>query len=222
MGAGLKRLSVIAAVLVALVVLGVAQLVLPGLAAQRLRDRLAAHGTVISVSVSAFPAIELLWHHADHVAIRMSDYRSSVGPLGSTLAQAADVGSIDASANQLQAGLLTLRDATLTKRGSQLTGTARVSEADLRAAVPFLDNVQPVASGGGQLTLRGTATLFGVTASVDATVAAQGGDLIVQPDVPFAGLATLTVFANPHVAVQGVAASAAPNGFSLLARGALQ
>jgi hypothetical protein len=209
-------------VLVALVVLGVAQLVLPGIAAQRLRDRLSGSGTVISVKVSAFPAIELLWHHADHVVVRMADYRSAVGPLGSTLAGAADAGSIDASAQQLQAGLLTLRDATLTKRGNQLTGTARVSEADLRAAVPFLDNVQPVASGGGQLTLRGTATLFGVTASVDATVAAQGGHVIVQPDVPFGGLATVTVFSNPHVAVQGLAASTAPDGFSLLAKGALQ
>jgi hypothetical protein len=208
--------------LVVLVVLGVAQLVLPGIAAQRLRDRLSGSGTVLSVKVSAFPAIELLWHHADRVVVRMADYRSAVGTLGSTLAGAADAGTIDASAQQLQAGLLTLRDATLTKRGDQLTGTARVSEADLRAAVPFLDDVQPVASGGGQLTLRGTATLFGVTASVDATVAAEGGHVIVQPDVPFGGLATLTVFSNPHVDVQGVAASTAADGFSLLARGALQ
>jgi hypothetical protein len=218
----LKRLSVIAAVLVALLVLGVAQLVLPGIAAQRLRDRLSDSGTVISVKVSAFPAIELLWHHADHVVVRMADYRSGVGTLGSTLAGAADAGSIDASAEQLQAGLLTLRDATLTKRGNRLTGTARVSEADLRAAVPFLDDLQPVASGGGQLTLRGTATLFGVTASVDAIVAAQSGHVIVQPDVPFGGLATVTVFSNPHVDVEGVAASTAPDGFSLLARGELR
>jgi hypothetical protein len=57
---------------------------------------------------------------------------------------------------------------------------------------------------------------------VDATVAAQGGHLIVQPDVPFGGLATLTLFSNPHVNVQGVAASTAPDGFALLAKGALQ
>jgi hypothetical protein len=46
--------------------------------------------------------------------------------------------------------------------------------------------------------------------------------VIVQPDVPFGGLATVTVFSNPHVDVQGLAASTAPDGFSLLARGALQ
>jgi hypothetical protein len=218
----MKRLAAIASGLAALLVLGVIQLVLPGIAAQRLRDRLAKSGTVLSVKVSAFPAIELLWHQADHVVVRMADYRSGVGSLGSNLAGAADAGSLDASTAVLQAGLLTLRDASVTKRGNELTGTARVSEADLRAAVPFLDDVQPVASGGGQLVLRGTATLFGVTASVDATVAAAGGHVIVQPDVPFGGLATVTVFSNSHIHVQGVAASPLPDGFSLSAHGALQ
>jgi hypothetical protein len=217
-----KRLAAIGFVLLVVIVLVVAQLVLPGIAARRLRDRLAQSGTVISVQVSAFPAIELLWHHADRVVIRMADYHSGTGSLGSTLAGAGDAGSIDASATVLQTGLLTLRGARLTKHGNQLVGSARVTEADLRAAVPFLDDVQPVASGGGQLTLQGTATLFGLTASVDATVAAAGGRVIVQPDVPLGGLATLTLFSNPHVAVQSVAASAAPGGFSLLAQAALQ
>jgi hypothetical protein len=215
----LKRLAAVATALVVVVVLGVAQLVLPGVAAQRLRDRLSASGTVMSVKVSAFPAIELLWHHADRVVVRMADYRAAVTALGSTLAGAGDAGSVDASAAQLDVGLLTLRDATLRKRGDQLTGSARVTEADLRAAVPFIDDVRPIASGGGQLTLQGTATLFGVTASVGATVAAQGGNVIVQPDVPFGGFATLTVFSNPHLAVDDVAASAAPGGFSLQAHG---
>jgi len=205
-----------------LLVLALAQLVLPGIAASRLRDRLSRSGTVLSVKVSAFPAIELLWQRADSVVIRMARYRSGAGPLGNTLAQAASAGSIDASADELDAGLLTLRDATLTKRGNQLTGSARVTEADLRASVPFLDSVQPVASPHGVLKLRGTATVFGVTAGVTAIIAAQDGQVIVQPDVPFGGLATVTVFANPHVSVQEVGASAAPDGFSLQARGALQ
>lgn len=217
----MKRLALLATALVVLVLLVVAQLVLPGIAAQRLRDHLSSSGTVISVKVSAFPAIELLWHQADHVVVRMADYRAPVTSLGSDLAGAGDAGSVDASATRLDVGLLTLRDASMTKRGDRLTGTARVTQADLRAAVPFIDNVQPIASGGGQLTLQGTATLFGVTASAAATVAAQGGAVIVQPDVPFGGLATLTLFSNPHLAVLDVAASPAPGGFSLRARGQL-
>jgi DUF2993 family protein len=215
----MRRLAAIGTVALVVVVLGIAQLVLPGIAAQQLRDRLAKHGEVIHVEVDAFPAIELLWHTADKVVIRMASYRSSSGDLGSSLAQANDVGTLDASAAQVDVGLLRLRDASLRKQGNELSGSASVTEADLRASAPFLDNVQPVASTTGQLTLRGTATLLGVTASVDATVAAVQGRLIVQPDVPFGALATFTLFDNPHVAVQQISAQSTASGFNVDARG---
>jgi hypothetical protein len=218
----MRRIALIATAVMVVVLLGVAQLVLPGIATRSLRDRLARSGEVLQVRVEAFPAIELLWHHADKVVVRMRSYRSSPGHLGGLLAEAGDTGSLDASTAELDAGLLTLRDATLRKRGAELTGSARVTQADLRASLPVLDSVQPVASASGQLTLRGTATLFGVTASVDATVSAQGGQLIVQPDVPLGGLATITVFSNPHVEIEDVGSSAAPGGFSVSARGRLR
>jgi hypothetical protein len=97
-----------------------------------------------------------------------------------------------------------------------------VTEADLRTAVPILQSVQPVASGGGQLTLRGTASLFGVSASIDATVRAQDGQLVVTPDVPLGGFATITVFGDPHLEVQGVGAKSAPGGFSVFANARLR
>jgi hypothetical protein len=210
----MRRIAAIAAaVLVALLV--IAQLVLPGIAAQRLRDRLARSGKVISVEVHAFPAIELLWHQADRVVVRVAQYRSSPGHFGDLLSETADVGSLDASAQQLDTGLLTLRDASLRKRGDELTGSARVTEADIQAALPILQSVQPIASGDGGLTLRGTATLLGVTATVDATVAARDGQLLVAPDVPFGGLATITLFSNPHVAVQSVSAQSELGGFTV-------
>lgn len=217
----MRRLILLAAAGLVLVLTGVAQLVLPGIAEQQLRERLARSGTVLQIEVHAFPAIELLWHQADRVVIRMDQYRSSSTNLGSTLGQSADVGTLDASAREVTAGLLTLRDATLRKHGNDLIGSARITEADLRTSVPFLQNVQPVASGNGQLILRGTATLFGVSATADATVAAKNGQLIVQPNVPFGGLATVTLFNNPHVAVQDLSASPTSDGFSVSARGAL-
>ncbi len=217
----MRRIITLASAGVVVVVLVIAQLVLPGIAAQRIRDRLARSGTVVSVQVDAFPAIKLLWHRADRVVVRLARYRSSTGNLSSLLDQAGDVGSLDASATELDTGLLTLRDATLSKRGKQLTGSATVTEADLRAAVPFLDAVQPVASSDGRLVMRGTATLLGVTASVDATVAAVNGALVVQPDVPFGSLATVTVFSDPHLQVHSVSAAAAPGGFTVVARGRL-
>ena len=183
-----------------LLVLIVAQLLLPGIAAQELRTDLEQSGTVLEVKVSAFPAIKLLWHKADKVVVRMGRYRSGASQLGDTLARAVDAGSLDASAQELDVGPLTLRNATLRKRGSELTGAATVTEADLRSAVFFLDNVEPVASANGRLTLRGTASFLGLDATVDATVAAQDGALVVAPDVPFGGIATITLFDDPHVA----------------------
>jgi hypothetical protein len=72
------------------------------------------------------------------------------------------------------------------------------------------------------LTLRGTATVFGLTATADATVRPQNGALIVTPDLPFGGLATITLFSNPHIAVESVAASPLPGGFALTAHGRLR
>jgi hypothetical protein len=218
----MRRILAIAVAGVVVLVLVVAQLLLPGIAEQSLRDRLSRSGNVLSVDVQAFPAIKLLWHHADRVVIRLGRYRSATGPLGSLLSDAADVGSLDASAIEVQAGLLTVRDATLRKRGDRLIGTARVTQADLRTAVPILQSVVPVTATAGQLTLRGTATLLGVSASVDATVRPQNGQLVVVPDVPFGGLATITAFSNPHVDVDGVSARPAPGGFSVTATARLR
>ena len=211
-----------AVLLVIVVILGVAQLVLPGIAAQRLRDRLARSGTVEHVEVDAFPAIELLWHRADRVVIRMRDYRSTPATLSSTLGQVGDTATLDASVTQLETGLLTVRDARLTKRGDRLAATATITQADLRASLPILDEVRPVDSAGGQLTLEGTATVLGVTATVDVTVRPQDGALVASPDVPFGGFATLTVFSNPAIAVQGVSATPARGGFALSAVGQLR
>ena len=217
----MRRIIAIATAGVVILVLVVAQLVLPGIAADRLRDRLSKSGTVISVEVHAFPAIKLLWKHADRVVVRMGSYRSSTGSLASLLRETSTVDSLDASAGELQSGLLAVRNAALRKRGNQLVSTALVTEADLRRSIPILQSVVPVASADGQLTLRGTASLFGVTATVGATVSASDGKLVVAPDVPFGGFATVTVFSNPHVQVESVGATAAPGGFRVTATGRL-
>ena len=152
----------------------------------------------------------------------MRSYHSGTGHLAGLLSQAGDVDSVDASAGTLTAGLLTVHDAVLRKRADQVTATARVTEADLRSALPVLQSVVPVASGGGELTLRGTASLFGVAATVDATVHPQNGQIVVTPDVPFGGFATITVFSNPAVDVTGVSATPATDGFFVTAQGRIK
>jgi DUF2993 family protein len=218
----MRRLAVLGVLGVLLLVLVAAQLVLPGIAAQRLRDELSRIGSVRHVEVRAFPAIELLWHQADRVVIQMDEYRSSGAHLASALAQSADVDTLDASAATVTAGLLTLHEATLHKRGSALTGSARIEEADLRRAVPFLTDVQPVASAGDQLVLRGTASLLGVSATADATVTADRGRILVTPQVPFGGLATVTVFSSSELSVDSLSATPVAGGFTVSASGRIR
>lgn len=207
---------------VVIVVLAGTQVALPRIAADHLRAQLSTSGKVIDVEVSALPAIELLWHHADNVNVRMDNYHSSTSQLSSLLDESSDVATLHASAHTLTDGLLTLHDTTLTKSGSTLTGSGKVLESDLRSAVPFLQSVTPVASSHGQLIVRGTGTFLGLTASIDALVHAQDGKLLVTAELPFGfGGFTLTLFSDPHVVIKSVSATSAPGGFALTAQGHL-
>lgn len=217
-----RRLALVAAPAAAgvvVVVLVLAQLLLPGIATSTLRDRLSRHGQVLSLKISAFPAIQLLWHHADSVTVRMRDYRSSAGGLADSLGQTSGVDSLHASIGTLTSGALTLHDVTLTKQGDRMTGGASLSDADLRSALPILQSVRPVGSVAGGVVLRGTASVVGVSASVDATVQARDGAIVVAPRVPFGGFASITVFSDPQVRVQAVNAATIRGGLSLSARG---
>ncbi|HET9719964.1 MAG TPA: hypothetical protein VFP55_07810 [Solirubrobacteraceae bacterium] len=214
----MRRAAALVVLLVAVLVLGVGQLVLPGLAASTLRDRLAGSGRVLSVNVSAFPAIELLWHSADRVVVRMASYRSPVSHLNSLLQDSRGVGTLVASVGVLRSGLLTLHDVTLTKQGSRLTGSGTLLESDLQASVPFLRSVRLVSATSDSVTVAGTASALGVSATVPATIRPEQGRLVVVPDLPLGGFATVTVFSEPHVSVDGVGGRPIPGGIEMTAR----
>ena len=180
------------------VVLVVLQLVLPGIVARQLRDRFSRSGKVISVQVDAFPAIELLWHHADRVDVHLASYRASTGGLGKQLDQTAEVGTVDVTVEDLNLGLVTLRDATLRKRGDVLSGRATLTEADLRAALPPGLDVQPVASGDGKLVLQASA--LGLSAFYISLLTLMCGFLggVITGISPCSGLTSRHRLATDH------------------------
>ncbi len=201
----------------AIVVFGVGQLVLPPLAAHIVRDRLARDGRVLSVSVSAFPAIELVFGQADTVKVRMATYRASESEIASRIGQAADVSNLSVTINRVTSGLLTVDSVRVTKHGGRLTGTGVITEAVLRSAVPFLSSVTPVGSSHGELTLRGTANVpFLGAVSADATVGASDGKVVVSGVGLFSAF-RLTVFANPKIDVESLSGGTAPHGIALSA-----
>jgi len=207
----------------ALVLLAVlAQLVLPGIAERRLRDRLERNGEVERVDVRAFPAVMLLWGRSDRIAIRMGEARAGPGRFADLVAGTRDTDRLDARVRTLRVLTLRFRDLTLRKRGRTLTGSATVTDADLRAGLPGGFDVRPVASSGGALVFEGTATVLGRRLTGQAVVAARNGRVMLAPNVLFGGFLALTVFEDPRIEVLDVGARQRPDGFVVTARARLR
>lgn len=212
------RPAVGVAVLVAAMLVA-AQLLLPLIAERHVRGELERTGGVRSVSVSAFPAVQLLWGHADAVRVHLA--RASLGTgsdLADRLAGTRGVDSLDAAADDLALGPLDLRDLRLDKRGRRLHGEAVVTRAALAAALPVDVDLQPADAGGAALTLQATVG----PVSVRARLSAIDGRLVIAPDGLLGGFAGLTVFEDPRITVTGVGARERPDGFTLTADGRLR
>jgi hypothetical protein len=224
-------------VLVLLALLIVAQFTLPAIASQRVRDRLEPHGPVQVATVTAFPAIELLWGHASSVTVRMSSYRdtvrrrthavaahpsAAVGPahrLANLLASTAQTDTLDAHVGVLHVGRLQLQEVVLTKRGDVLRAQALLTDAELRAALPAPFTLRPVTSAGRGLTFRGTVALGFTHLSATARLRPKGGAAVITPDIAgiYPSFLSVTVFRDPRVHVDSVNSTRVKGGWRLSA-----
>ncbi|HTW43184.1 MAG TPA: LmeA family phospholipid-binding protein [Solirubrobacteraceae bacterium] len=191
------------------VVLALAQVLLPRLAASRISSRVGRYGKVESVSVSAWPALKLLWGDANSVRVRAKSLSLSPAQAAGLLWEGRDVASMDLSAQSVQLESLHLTDASLQQRGSALHAQALVSEAAVQAALPTGFGVRLLRSEDGRVEVRATGGLFGVGASVNALALASDGKLVAHPVGFLVEALQLTLFSNPHVYVEGVGASVA-------------
>jgi hypothetical protein len=191
--------------LLALLVL--AQIFLPRIAVSRIRSRVGRYGTVESVSVTAWPALKLLWGSVDSVRVRVGSLALSPAQAGKLLWEARGTGSMDVSAESVKVGPLRVSDASLRKRGSVLSAQAMASEADVKAALPAGFGVRLLRSDGGEVEVQATGGLFGVNTSVNAVAGASDGKLVAHPLGFLVEGLQLTLFSDPHVYVEGVGAS---------------
>jgi hypothetical protein len=195
-------------------VLVLAQVFLPGIAASRVRSRVGKYGTVQSVSVKAWPAVKLLWGKADTVKVTAKSLAMSPPQTAKLLGETRGVTSMSLTAASVNEGPLRLHDASFQKHGDALRGHARISGADLKEALGKGIEVQLLNSHDGQVEVSASGGLFGVNASVDAVAQAQEGKLVVHPlGFLLEGL-KLTLFSSPNVHMEGVGAVAAtdPSG----------
>jgi hypothetical protein len=194
---------------VVLVLLVAAQIALPKIAASKISSRIGRYGEVQSVSVSAWPAVKLLWGEVDTVKVRASHLSLSTAQAAKLLWEAHGVGTMDLSAGSVEVGPLQVEDAVLHKRGSAMEASARTSEADVRAALPQGLEVKLLGSREGQVEVQASGGLFGVDASVDALAGGSEGKLVAHPLGLLLEGFQLTLFADQHVFVEGVGASVA-------------
>jgi hypothetical protein len=193
-------------------VLGLAQLLLPALAAQRVRSQLGRYGDVRSVAVSAFPAVELLWGHAQSATARAGSLTMSLAQAGALLWEGRGVDRLDVSAQSVRLESFALRDVSLVRHGSELHLEGSLTAADLRAALPGSVAVQPLGSVPGGVEVRVTGNLFGAATSLDALLSVEDGRLVAQPlGIPFAGALRLTLLSAPHLYLQNFALTSLPS-----------
>jgi hypothetical protein len=232
----LTRSIALAAVVATLaVLLAVSQMILPGIAASRVRSQLARNGTGVKVMVSAFPAVELLWHDADKIDVQMTSYHASNSKVSGLLQQAGGIGTLHVTIGRFSSGPLIVHDVSVKKLGKTLDGTAMMTSADLNSATRqatdgVLPSVTPVSSNPGELTLQGTATVpvVGTTVTADAIVSANDGQIVVQPRAQgILSLVTslfgpITVFSDPKIHVDSLSGAATSGGLALSASATLQ
>jgi len=197
------------------VLLGLAQLFLPKLAASQISSRIGKYGKVKSVHVSAWPAVELLWGEADSVDVRASRLRMNPGQTAKLLDEARGVDRLDLSVEEAHEGPLRLVEVALRKRGKRLSAHGYASNADVRAALPPGFGVELLGSSGGKVEVRASGGLFGVGASVDAIAEASDGKLVVHPRGLLVEALRLTLFSDSRVRIEGVAAERNPAGYYL-------
>jgi hypothetical protein len=205
---GLLASCVVAVPLLAAVL---AQLFLPSLAARRVKARVARYGTVTSAHISAWPAVELLWGHADSVDVSAGTLTVTAAQIASLLGEAHDVTDMTVTAAVVRLrdsglpGGLPVSSVRMEKHGSLIRASATLTQRQLDASLPGGFRVEPVASGGGQVEVRASGGFFGLQASIGALVKPQEGQLVAEPQgFPFAGLATVTLFSDPHLLVRSV------------------
>lgn len=206
-GGGIGTVTRIALALLGVIVvlLVVAQLVLPRIAASRISSRIGRYGHVTSVHVSAFPAVKLLWKDADSVTVRASRVSLSPARTDALLAEARGTDRLDVRAASAHEGPLMVSDVHLTKRGRTIHANAFATAAAVRAALPAGFDVSLLGSSGGAVEVRASGGLFGIGASVVAVAEAREGKLVVHPRGPLIEALRLTLFSEPHVALQSIA-----------------
>jgi hypothetical protein len=196
---------------VAIVVLvALAQVLVPGIAERSVRGKLEKYGSVESVRVRAWPAVKLIWKEADEMKVSAGRLRIAPEQAAALLKEASGVDRVLMNVRRMEVGGVGVTDAKVSKHGDRLRVEGVMSEGDIRRALPEGLEVALVKSEGGTVEVRASGGLFGVGVSVDAVARAEDGKLVLRPTGLLLSGLKLTVFESASVYVEGV--EARPSG----------
>jgi hypothetical protein len=206
-------------VTVALLV-GIAQLVLPGLAEQRVRDELEGFAAVSEVKVDSTPAVKLLFGEVDSLTARLRDAESTQGAVADLIARTEKIDRLRIDADNAEITGVGLTDVSLVKDGSAMRAAATLSRAELESVLPAGAEVGSISSEGGALLVDGSFDVLGFRLSGPARVEPTGGAIVLRSEQGLlAGLAQLTLFQDDRVRVTALEGEDAGDRLRLGARG---
>jgi hypothetical protein len=205
----------LSALLVVVLALALAQLLLPRIAAKIVKDKVSRYGEVREVSVSAFPAVTLLFGDAESVSVRAGTLNVSERGLVKLLLEAKGAKRLDVHASAVRldglpfgASPLLLRDASLTKDGEIVRAHALLTSQALAQALPPGISAEILSSAGGVVSVRASGGILGFRASVNGAVEAVEGKLELVPSGPLlASLGTITLFDQRQLKVLSIGAT---------------
>lgn len=130
----LRRLAIAALILLAL--LGISQLVIPPISESRLENRLTSAGGTADVSMSAFPAVRLLFGHGSHISVTGSGLDlTSQSTSGDVFSSLDGYDRVAMNLEKFRAGPFRLASFELTRAGPDapyhLVTRGRTTPADL-------------------------------------------------------------------------------------------
>jgi hypothetical protein len=210
-----RRIAIWVAVgVVAILVL--AQIIVPGIAAKEIRKEVGKYGVVESVSVHAFPAIELAWK-AGSATVKIKTITVTPNQAVNLLEETKKINNLDMYMKSLkvnvpastggEASAISLEAVTVHKNGSNIAAQATIEASQLSKALPGGFEATPIANGQGkfELALKGG---FLASGTQDAVVDGHDGKIVVEPSGQ--PNETLVVFSDKRVSVGAIHARVTP------------
>ncbi|MDO8209816.1 hypothetical protein [Conexibacter sp. CPCC 206217] len=199
-----------------MLLLVLAQLLLPRLAEREVTRQLGGDGEVTAAKVQALPAVELLWRHADRVSAHVRSYDARVGDIADDLYETRRVDELDVRIDRVRAADdVELNDVRVQKRDGVLEGSAVLDPQQLTGALPAGIEGRLVPQDDGAIVVD--ARIAG--ASVRLQVVVRDGRVVARPDGLLGLVTAYPIFSDPRIEVDAISATPLPDGrFQLQAR----